>query len=62
MADRISNLTDINRSIFTDIKITQYLNETEEFVLPMAQQVNSKMVIELKDLIQKRRIMLKEVF
>jgi (p)ppGpp synthase/HD superfamily hydrolase len=62
VADRISNLTDINRSIFTDIKITQYLNETEEFVLPMAQQVNPDMVIELKDLIQKRRLMLKDGF
>lgn len=62
VADRISNLTDINRSIFSDIKITQYLNETEEFVLPMAQQVNPDMVIELKDLIQKRRLMLKDGF
>jgi GTP pyrophosphokinase len=60
VADRISNLTDINRSIFSEIKITQYLNETEEFVLPMARQVNPDMVIELKDLIQKRRLMLKE--
>lgn len=57
-ADRISNLTDINRSIFSDIKITLYLDETEEFVVPMAQQVNHDMVIELTDLIRKRRAML----
>jgi len=57
-ADRISNLTDINRSIFSDFKIAQYLNETEEFVVPMAQQVNHDMVIELTDLIKKRREML----
>jgi len=57
-ADRISNLTDINRSIFTDNKITQYLYETEEYVIPMAQQVNPNMVIELTDLIKKRRAML----
>ncbi len=29
IADRISNLTDINRSIFSDKKISQYLDETE---------------------------------
>jgi (p)ppGpp synthase/HD superfamily hydrolase len=58
VADRISNLTDINQSIFSDEKITQYLNETEQFVIPMAQQVNPNMVIELTDLIKKRRSML----
>ena len=59
VADRISNLTDINRSIFTDYKISQYLDETEEYVLPMAQQVNQDMVLELTDLIKKRRSMIK---
>lgn len=58
VADRISNLTDINRSIFSDNKITKYLDETEQFVVPMAQQVNHDMVIELTDLIKKRRLML----
>lgn len=58
-ADRISNLTDINRSIFTDSKISQYLDETEEYVLPMAEQVNQNMVHELTDLIKKRREMIK---
>lgn len=58
VADRISNLTDINRSVFSDIKITQYLDETEQFVVPMAQQVNQDMVIELTDLIKKRRLMI----
>lgn len=57
-ADRISNLTDINRSIFSDLKITQYLDETEQYVVPMARQVNQDMVIELTDLIRKRRAML----
>lgn len=61
-ADRISNLTDINKSIFSDIKIKQYLNETEQYVVPMAQQVNQNMVWELTDLIQKRRKMLTEGF
>jgi len=58
VADRISNLTDINRSIFSDNKIAQYLDETEQFVIPMAQQVNHDMVIELTDLIKKRRAMI----
>lgn len=57
-ADRISNLTDINRSIFSDNKIGQYLDETEQYVLPMANQVNKNMVRELSDLIKKRRDML----
>jgi GTP pyrophosphokinase len=60
VADRISNLTDINRSIFSDYKISQYLDETEEYVLPMAQQVNQDMVLELTDLIKKRRSMIKD--
>ncbi len=59
VADRISNLTDINRSIFSDNKITHYLDETEEYVLPMAHQVNQDMVLELTDLIKKRRSMIK---
>jgi GTP pyrophosphokinase len=62
IADRISNLTDINRSIFSDKKISQYLDETEQFVLPMAQQVNKDMVVELTDLIKKRRSMIESGF
>lgn len=58
VADRISNLTDINRSIFSDFRINQYLDETEQYVLPMAQQVNKDMVVELTDLIKKKRLML----
>ncbi len=62
IADRISNLTDINQNIFSDAKISQYINETEQFVIPMAQQVNQNMVRELSDLIQKRRKMLSKGF
>jgi GTP pyrophosphokinase len=58
VADRISNLTDINRSIFSDKRISNYLDESEQFVLPMAHQVNQDMVIELTDLIKKRRLMI----
>jgi (p)ppGpp synthase/HD superfamily hydrolase len=55
VADRISNLTDLHRDIFSDQKISDYLDETEQYVLPMAQQVNADMVTELTDLIRKRR-------
>ncbi len=61
VADRISNLTDINRTIFTDKKITQYIDETELYVVEMAKEVNPDMVIELEDLIKKRRAMLRAV-
>lgn len=60
VADRISNLIDINRSIFSAKKIAKYLDETEEFVIPMAQQVNHNMVKELNDLIKSRRLMIGE--
>jgi GTP pyrophosphokinase len=54
-ADRISNLTDLHRDTFTDQKISDYLDQTEEFVIPMAEMVNPDMLIELKDLVKKRR-------
>lgn len=57
-ADRISNLTDINRNIYSIQTIAKYLDETEQFVVPMAQQVNSNMVTELIDLIKNRRLMI----
>lgn len=58
VADRISNLTDLNHSVFTKAKIKRYLNETEAFVIPMAEQVNADMVTELSDLIRSRRLMI----
>jgi len=57
-ADRISNLTDLHLGFFSDQKMCQYLDETEQFVLPMALEVNMDMVIELLDLIAKRRILI----
>lgn len=57
VADRISNLTDLNRSIFSKEKMAKYLDETEEYVIPMAKQVNAEMVKELHDLIKSRRKM-----
>ncbi len=56
-ADRISNLTDLHRDTHSDQKILEYLDQTEQYVIPMAEKVNADMVIELKDLVNKRRRM-----
>lgn len=54
-ADRISNLTDLHRDIYTEERISGYLDQTEKYVLPMARKVNADMLFELTDLIAKRR-------
>ncbi len=54
-ADRISNLTDLHRDTHSEEKITAYLEQTEELVLPMAREVDPYMAIELADLIDARR-------
>lgn len=54
-ADRISNLTDLHRDTDSDMKIAEYLEQTERYVLPMAIRVNQDMVFELTDMIKKRR-------
>lgn len=54
-ADRISNLTDLHLGFFSDLKMCSYLDETEQYILPMALRVNQDMVIELRDLIDIRR-------
>ncbi|MCK7539037.1 MAG: hypothetical protein MZV63_52955 [Marinilabiliales bacterium] len=58
-ADRISNLTDLHRDIQTEQKISVYLDQTEKYVIPMAKQVNGDMLIELTDLVAKRRRILR---
>ena len=58
-ADRISNLTDLHRDTHTTQKITDYLDKTEKYVIPMSKKVNDDMFIELTDLIAKRRKILK---
>ena len=60
-ADRISNLTDLHRDTHTDQKISDYLDQTEKFVIPMARKVNEDMVLELTDLVAKRRKILKMI-
>lgn len=54
-ADRISNITDLHRDTHSDQGISEYLDQTERFVIPMASKVNEDMVIELTDLVAKRR-------
>jgi (p)ppGpp synthase/HD superfamily hydrolase len=54
-ADRISNLTDLHMDTQSGEKFQRYLNETEQYIIPMAEIVNPDMVIELKDLVEKRR-------
>lgn len=54
-ADRISNLTDLHRDTQTPQHISDYLDQTEQFVIPMARLVNPDMVIELTDLVERRR-------
>jgi len=58
-ADRISNLTDLHRDTHTDQKITDYLDQTEKYVIPMAREVNADMLIELTDLVRRRRKLVK---
>jgi GTP pyrophosphokinase len=58
-ADRISNLTDLHRDIQSDQKISDYLDQTEKYVIPMARKVNPDMLTELTDLVSKRRRILR---
>jgi hypothetical protein len=58
-ADRISNLTDLHPDIYSDQKITDYLDQTEKYVIPMAQQVSADMLTELTDLVRIRRQLVK---
>ncbi|MDP4281616.1 MAG: hypothetical protein Q8867_05640 [Bacteroidota bacterium] len=53
-ADRISNLTDLHTDIFDKEYVLNYIEETKEWVLPMAQDVNKEMLFELKDIIRRR--------
>lgn len=54
-ADRISNLTDLHLDIYTSGKILDYLEQTEKYILPLAQEVNDDFVLEITDLIIERK-------
>jgi (p)ppGpp synthase/HD superfamily hydrolase len=58
-ADRISNLTDLHRDIQTPEHISDYLDQTEKYIIPMAMKVNADMVIELTDMVTRRRRILR---
>jgi GTP pyrophosphokinase len=60
-ADRISNLTDLHLDAKGYDKMISYLEETEKYVYPMAREVNHDMLLELQDLVNRRRIYLKTV-
>ena len=54
LADRISNLIDIQLGIFDIAKIKQTLNETREYILPFARDINENMYLEMVDLVNSR--------
>lgn len=58
-ADRISNLTDLHPDVFDKEFIRNTLHNTKKYVIPMAQEVNSDMLYELKDLIRRRQTNMK---
>jgi GTP pyrophosphokinase len=55
IADRISNLTDINTDTFDYDFISRYIEETEEYILPIAKEINENMYKELSDLIARKK-------
>jgi GTP pyrophosphokinase len=57
LADRISNITALG-FVHDRAFVKRYLEETREYVLPYAQQVNADMFRELSDLIQNREQLL----
>ena len=59
VADRISNM--ISLGFVNDMEfVSRYNNETEQYIFPMAEQVNGYMVMELKSLVESRRRYLAE--
>lgn len=55
VADRISNLTDLHRSLFSHDYIERYLDLTTRYVLPMAWDSDPRMAEEVAELIERRR-------
>lgn len=58
VADRISNITDLHLDIMIEDKMADYLEQTMKYIFPMAEQVNHLMAIELRDLVERRRMYL----
>lgn len=55
VADRISNLTDLHETVFSRPHVARYLDETAEYVLPLARAVDANMAVEVADLLARRR-------
>ncbi|MCF8366636.1 MAG: HD domain-containing protein [Bacteroidales bacterium] len=58
VADRISNITDLHLDIMIEEKMANYLEQTIKYVYPMAEEVNHLMAIELRDLVERRKMYL----
>ena len=58
VADRISNITDLHLDIIIKDKMADYLEQTMTYIYPMAEEVNHFMAIEIKDLVDRRRMYL----
>jgi hypothetical protein len=58
VADRISNLTDLHLDVIIHNKMANYLDQSMEYIYPMAEEVNHLMAIEIKDLVDRRRMYL----
>jgi len=54
VADRISNMISLGFVNNMDF-VERYINETEKLLLPLAEEVNQNMFIELRDLVTSRR-------
>jgi (p)ppGpp synthase/HD superfamily hydrolase len=54
VADRISNMIALGFVVNTDF-IHRYTEETEQFIFPIAEQVDKSMLSELKSLVESRR-------
>jgi len=54
VADRISNM--ISLGFVNDLEfVDRYIKETEKYILPLAEEVNKDMLIELTDLVKSRK-------
>ncbi len=58
VADRISNITDLHLDIIIKEKMANYLEQTMTYIYPMALDVNKFMAIEVKDLVERRKMYL----
>jgi len=58
VADRISNITDLHLDIIIKEKMADYLEQTMTYIYPMAEEVNHLMAIEVKDLVERRKMYL----